>query len=198
LDGVYFMETLMPLNNLDALQQIHDLLAEKNVSWLVGGSCGLLLQGVTITEPPRDLDLYVDMETATGVNEALQMYATDQLQQSQTGIYKSLLSHYQVANVSIEVVGGFEVHAQNSHYKVEVDDFLDAFGVSYKLKDKHIGLMPLAHELVFNILRQRPDRYMAIAEKIRMNPAEYLTPLNKILERNTFSAEFLKMLTEML
>ncbi|MEX2460977.1 MAG: hypothetical protein WD469_06695 [Paenibacillaceae bacterium] len=192
------MKIVIPLNNLDAIQQIHDLLVEKHVSWLVGGSCGLLLQGVAIAVPPRDLDLYVDAESAIVVHEALQVYATDQLLQSQTGIYKSLLSHYQIANVSIEVVGGFEVHAQNSHYKVEVNDFLEAFGVSYEIKDRQIGLMPLAHELVFNMLRQRPDRYRAIVEKMRMNPGESFIPLNKILERNTFSTEFVNRLNELL
>jgi hypothetical protein len=193
-----FMQISLPLENLEVLQQIHQLLAKKNVDWLIGGSCGLLLQGVELAQPPRDLDLYVDIEGAAAVHEALQAFATDQPLKSQTDIYVSLLSHYQMANVSIEVVGGFEVFAEHSHYKIEVGGFLTTFGVSYKIEGNPIGLMPLAHELVFNILRQRSDRYVAIAEKIRQNPNEYLTALNKILERNTFSLNFINKLNELL
>lgn len=192
------MKISLPLENLEALQKLHSLLAEKNAAWLVGGSCGLLLQGVELAQPPRDLDLYVDIEAAAAVHEALEEFATDRPVKSQTGIYVSLLSHYQMANVSIEVVGGFEVFAGHSHYKVEVNSLLATFDVSYKLLGKRIGLMPLAHELVFNILRQRPDRYLAIAEKIRLNPSEYLTALNKIVERNTFSADFMDKLNGVL
>lgn len=192
------MQISLPLENLEVLQQIHPLLAKKNVTWLVGGSCGLLLQGVTIAQPPRDLDIYVDTDAAAAVYEGLQSYATDQPLPSQTGIYFSILSHYQITNVSIEVVAGFEVITQRSHYKVEVKDFLAEFGVSYELSGKSFGLMPLAHELVFNILRQRSDRYRAIAEKMRLNPDEHLTTINKIMERNTFSADFVNKLKGLL
>jgi hypothetical protein len=185
-----FMKIVIPIENLQALEQIHAHLQAMNAPWLVGGSCGLLLQEVEIEKPPRDLDIYVDAKAAPVIYEALRMYATDQLMRSQTGIYVSVLSHFVIANVPVEVVGGFEVNAEQSHYKVEVGDLLEDFGVSYEMKSCQIGLMPLAHELVFNILRQRPDRYKAIADKMRMNSKQYLTPLIKILERNTFSQDF--------
>jgi hypothetical protein len=192
------MKMDIPAENLQALERIHSHLQTKNAAWLVGGSCGLLLQDVAIEQSPRDLDIYVDAKSAVVVFEALRIYATDQLVHSQTDIYVSLLSHFLIANVSVEVVGGFEVHAEQSHYQVEISDFLLSFGVSYDTKNCQIGLMPLAHELVFNMLRQRPDRYNAIAEKMRRNPNRYLTPLNKILERNSFSPNFIKKLNELL
>jgi hypothetical protein len=191
------MKIKIPAENLQALEQIHAQLHGKDAAWLVGGSCGLLLQGVVIEQPPRDLDIYVDAKAAAVVYEALQVYATDQLVHSQTGIYGSVLSHFLIDNVSVEVVGGFEVHAKQSHYQVEVS-FLESFGITYETRNCQIGLMPLAHELVFNMLRQRPDRYKAIAKKIRTNPNRYLTPLNKILERNIFSSDFIKKLNELL
>jgi hypothetical protein len=192
-----FMKIDIPLENLQALEQIHAHLLEKNVKWLVGGSCGLLLQEVEIELPPRDLDIYIDAKDAATVYDALQIYATDQLVHSQTGIYVSLLSHFLIANVSVEVVGGFEVHAEQSRYQVEVS-FLEAFGINYDTGNCQIGLMPLAHELVFNVLRQRPDRYLAIAEKMRTNPNRFLIPLNKVLERNTFNPDFIEKLNELL
>jgi hypothetical protein len=192
------MEIEIPAENLQALEQIHAHLQDKHITWLAGGSCGLLLQKVAITHPPRDLDIYVDTEDANLVYKALRSYATDQVKLSQTGIYRSVLSHFQIGNVLIEVVGGFEVHVEHSHYEVEISGFLDGYGASYDIKGRQIGLMPLAHELVFNVLRQRPDRYLAIAEKMRKNPSYYLTPLNKIVERNTFSPAFLNKIKELL
>jgi hypothetical protein len=192
------MKIDIPLEYLEALELIYIHLQAKNTTWLVGGSCGLILQEVAIEQHPRDLDIYVDAKAAAVVYEALRMFATDQLIHSQTGSYVSLLSHFRIANVSVEVVGGFEVHADQSRYLVEVNGFLESFGDSYNTKNYQIGLMPLAHELVFNILRQRPDRYKAIAEKMRTNPKKYLRPLNKILERNTFSPDFIKKLNELL
>jgi hypothetical protein len=188
------MEIEVPIENLQALEQIHAHLQEKHITWLVGGSCGLLLQEVPITLPPRDLDIYVDTEDARLVYKALRSYATDRLKLSQTDIYSSVRSHFQIGNVLIEVVGGFEVQAEHSHYGVEINGFLDGFGASYDIKGGQIGLMPLAHELVFNMLRQRPDRYLAIAERMGKNPSYYLTTLNKIVKRNTFSPAFLNKL----
>jgi hypothetical protein len=192
------MEIEIPIEILQALEQIHVHLQEKHITWLVGGSCGLLLQEVPIAQPPRDLDIYVDSEYARLVYKALRLYATDRLKLSQTGIYSSVRSHFQIGNVLIEVVGGFKVHAEHSRYGVEISGFLDDFGASYDIKGWQIGLMPLAHELVFNVLRQRPDRYLAIAEKMRTNLSYYLISLNKIVERNTFSPSFLNKLKELL
>jgi hypothetical protein len=186
----------IPKEILQAFELIQPLLQDKNVDWLVGGSTGLLLQGVPITHPPRDLDIYVDASSASVVYDTLHMYATDELIKSQTDIYVSTLSHFQIADVQIEVVGGFEVKSELSHYCVEISDLLFDYRVPYESKGHFIGLMPLAHELVFNLLRQRPDRYRVIAEKMRSNPSHYLSPLYKIMERNTFAPDFINRVKE--
>jgi hypothetical protein len=192
-----FMNNAISKELLQTLEQIHQLLHKKNVDWLVGGSCGLLLQGVDLVKPPRDLDIYVDAAGVSVLYDALLPFAIDPLVMSQTAIYSSILSHFQIDNIQVEVVGGFEVHALLSDYHVEVSHLLLKYGTTYSIGECKIGLMPLAHELIFNILRQRPDRYLAIADKMRNNPV-YLTPLNKILERNSFDPAFVKKLNELL
>jgi hypothetical protein len=196
--GSMLMNMNIPKEILQAIELIQPLLQDKNVDWLVGGSTGLLLQGVPIAQPPRDLDIYVDASSASVLYDVLQMYATDELIKSQTDIYISMLSHFRIANVQIELVGGFEVRVELSHYCVEISDLLFDYRVSYETKGYFVGLMPLAHELVFNLLRQRPDRYRAIAEKMRSNPLHYFTPLNKIMERNTFAPDFINRMNELL
>ncbi|MNW16650.1 hypothetical protein D3C71_2155640 [compost metagenome] len=58
--------------------------------------------------------------------------------------------------------------------------------------------MPLAHEFVFNILRNRPDRYLAIAVLIRNNPSKHLPLLSKLLARNEWSADLVAKMAEIL
>jgi hypothetical protein len=191
------MNLNIPDEILQALEIIETLLQETHVDWLVGGSTGLLMQGVPIFQPPRDLDIYVDASDAALVYDTLQLYAMDQLIQSQTDIYDSALSHFQMGKVQVEVVGGFKVRVGHSQYKVEVCDLLMDYKVLYGVTGKRIGLMPLAHEFIFNLLRQRPDRYLAIAEKMRSNPAVYLVPLNKIIERNIWAPDLINQINEL-
>jgi hypothetical protein len=193
-----FMKIEISKEILQALAQIRSLLHTKQVDWLVGGSCGLLLQEVDITQPPRDLDIYVDAVGASIIYDAMQPFAVDQLVRSHTTIYSSVLSHFHINHIQVEVVGGFEIQALQSDYRVEVSQLLLKYSTTYRVGECEIGLMPLAHELIFNILRQRPDRYLAIAAKMLSDSASYLTPLNKIIERNSFDPAFFKKLNELL
>ncbi len=189
----------IPVENLKALELIYSCLESEQIKWLVGGSCGLLLQTVPLEKPPRDLDIYVDAKDAALVYQVLRRFATDQLLYSETDIYSSLLSHYRIENVAVELVGGFEVHADQCVYQVEVSELLAEFRVDFvQSNGQMIGLMPLAHELVFNMLRQRSDRFEVIAAKMQTDFSKYLTPLIKIMKRNTFSPRFMKKLNELL
>jgi hypothetical protein len=190
---------LISPNIVQALEQIHSLTKGRKLDWLVGGSCGLLMQGVSLLKPPRDLDIYVDASVAPAIYEALKSYATDQLQYSKTDIYVSFLSHFRLLDVPIEIVGGFEVKAEQSAYKVDVSEIMLEFQVLQLIGDGiMIGLMPLAHELIFNLLRNRPDRYEAIASQMRTNPKYYLPALNKLLLHNTFSIHILTKINTLL
>jgi hypothetical protein len=189
---------LISLEISQALEQINTILKKKGMKWLVGGSCGLLLQGVSLLQPPRDLDIYVDKTAASIMYNTLRAYSIDSLQQSETDIYISLLSHFQIAHVPVELVGGFEVRAKQSLYRVEVEDVLYEYRIPVKLGMINYELMPLAHELIFNLLRDRMDRYTAIAIKMRSNPALYMPPLQAILKRNTFAPSLLTQINELL
>lgn len=58
--------------------------------------------------------------------------------------------------------------------------------------------MPLSHELVFNVLRARPDRYEATAAAILLNPNEHLPLLSKILTRNRLNMQHRSTLSGLL
>ncbi|GMX65222.1 hypothetical protein Elgi_44920 [Paenibacillus elgii] len=160
-------------------------------TWLVGGSTGLLLQGVQLAAQPRDLDLYADQRAAEDLHMALRRYATDEQTESETPIYRSMLSHYEMNGVKVELVGAFEVRAMDSEYRVEAEYLArtHALAVPYS-EGKTVRLMPLAHELVFNVLRDRPDRYEAIARVCQARePERHRLALDDLMARNRFSGE---------
>lgn len=193
---------LLPLSMNKTLTQISLLLRKLEVDWLVGGSCGLLLQGVDIGNQPRDLDIYVDTQGAMILYNALLPFATVPLAFNETEIYVSWLSHFLMEQVAIELVGGFEVKATDSHYKVDVSRLLTKYAITFHLNGGNsIKLMPLMHELIFNVLRNRPDRYLAIAETIRKqeeNGKVNISLLNQLIELNTFSPQVMRLLNQLL
>ncbi|MCP1307118.1 hypothetical protein [Paenibacillus tyrfis] len=168
--------------------------------WLVGGSTGLLLQGVELDALPRDLDIYADRRDAEALHIALRQYATDDQTESETLIYRSILSHYEMNDVKVELVGAFEVRAMDSEYRVEAEYLArtHALAVSHGVGET-VRLMPLAHELVFNVLRDRPDRYEAIARVCRVRePERHRLALNDLIARNRFSGELADRLRTLL
>ncbi|MGF7030461.1 hypothetical protein J2T17_001366 [Paenibacillus mucilaginosus] len=163
-------------------------------SWLVGGSTGLLLQGVPLAAPPRDLDLYTDRETAAELHGALLAWSVDKQEESATEIYRSILSHYVISGVNVELVGAFEVRTPESAYRVEAEYLRREHALTLRVGEgTEAGLMPLAHELLFNLLRRRPDRYEAIAAvMVRRRDGRELAALRELLSRNRFGGEALK------
>lgn len=192
----------------EAMITIHRALQQTTIPWLVGGSTGLLLQGIPLNRAPRDLDIYVDEQYAADMHHALSHFSVDEQVSSQTSIYRSTLSHYHIAGLKVELVGGFEVRSLNSEYIIEAS-YLYEHCASVCAMDPDqsamgqdhvpIRLMPLAHELLFNVLRDRPDRYEAIAGFCRqVNRADHLRMMEELIRRNRIDAEVIQRIRELL
>jgi hypothetical protein len=176
------------LQTIETLNQ--QLLLAQSSRWLIGGSCGLLLHNVDIQRSPRDLDLYVDGIDIAPVHAALQAYAVDTPAYNETPIYASILSHYDIHGDRVEVVGDFRVHALESTYCVEAAYLWENHRTTVLLTSLYsVNIMPLAHELLFNLLRDRPDRYEAIAQVMRSQSDKHMPALLDLLERNNWGNE---------
>jgi len=149
--------------------------------WMLGGSCGLVLQGVPLGREPRDVDIYADEPDAKQLQEQWNPYATDAPEWNATSTYHSLLSHYQICGVPIELVGQFIVTTPQCQYNTIIRDALWNHRIIYNVDRFSIALMPLAHELVFNILRQREDRTASIAQVINAAPEQHIAAMNAVL-----------------
>lgn len=173
-----------------ALLEIAKVWSNEPYTWLLGGSCGLLLQGVELQQAPRDIDIYADIAAAQKLHRIAPGTVLDEPQVDKTGPYASLLSHYQVGECALELVGGFEIWARNSWYRVEIDRLLAEHAPCIQIGSYSVQLMPLAHELLFNVLRGRVDRYEAIAKQIRKQPHEHQSLMMLLSEQNVWTTRF--------
>lgn len=191
----------MILNKLPGLMKPLLILAESlnraELPWLLGGSCGLLLQGVELAKAPRDIDIYADTEAIEALHQELTLWSLDRPYLDEEGMYKSMLSHYQMEGYSVELVGGFTVSSHHSIYQVKVDNLLYHRAAESWIQDIPIRLMPLSHELVFNMLRGREDRYQAIAEVIREQPESHEELLKIIVSQNDWSQSHLSLIQQL-
>ncbi len=179
------------------LARLIELLSPASGSWLVGGSCGLLLQGVALSREPRDLDLYADEPLVAEIYNKLSTFAVDGPAFSRTDRYESTLSHFLIDNATVELVGGFKVRSMESEYEVEAEWTAAECARLYKLGGQSLLVMPLAHELLFNLLRERPDRYVPIAGHMKGNLSETET-LKELIRRNHISKRVVKQCSELL
>jgi hypothetical protein len=191
-------QIMLSASLLTAIEKVAGALRSEGAKWLLGGSCGLLLRGIPIQRNPRDLDFYFDADSEIMVYHALHGYAIDKPQYSQTDIYESTLSHYQLENIIVEGVGSFRVIAMESHYTVETAYMDKHFPFYEHIGNERIPLIPLAHELVFNILRKRPDRFEPIAAAMLADPQTHLPALQNLLSRNRLGQEALAQVEKLL
>ncbi|MFU1794820.1 hypothetical protein ACM1RC_13215 [Paenibacillus azoreducens] len=181
-----------------ALQQVSGALGKAGTCWLVGGSCGLLLQNVHLDAMPRDIDIYTDEIHVKELHKLLIEYSVDEPALSETSNYRSILSHYKLDGYLTELVGSFRVRTHGSCYDVLVDEMLLLEAVTADLEGTSIPLMPLGHELVFNVLRGRADRYEAIAAAMKANLPAHLPLLKRICNASSLSEQHIRQLEALL
>jgi hypothetical protein len=181
-----------------ALKIIDEAIRDDGLHWVVGGSCGLLLQRVALAAPPRDLDIYMDEAEMGRFHEKLAPYAIDGPALSETDRYRSILSHYDIAGVRVEAVGSFTVRCGLSVYRTEIRNVLLPYAPAAAAGGARIALMPLVHELVFNLLRGRPDRYEAIGEAMRRDVSAHLPLINRVLSHNSLDTPIVAEIARLL
>ena len=179
-------------------ERIHNTLAavikatqSSSAKWVVGGSAGLMLRGLPLSAEPQDLDIYCDDEDVETIYESLKAYALDEPTISITELYRSKLSHFLIHDVQVELVGGFQVKVSGNHYETMVRKLLIPFAEQIPFSERALpaAVVPLAHELWFNYLRNRRDRVELIVQAMAEAPVRHADALQAIEASNTFTAE---------
>ncbi|MCU6710022.1 hypothetical protein M6D81_15100 [Paenibacillus sp. J5C_2022] len=180
------MERDVGMNDVNRVQRALAAIAEAagRSKWVVGGSAGLLLRGLPLS--PNDVDIYCDDEDVASLHHALREYAVDQPEHSTTAIYRSRLAHYRIDGVFIELVGGFRVSALGCTYSIKVKELLIPYAHLVQLPEatEYVHVVPLAHELLFNVLRERQDRVTPIAAMMERDLKRHLPALEALEKDN--------------
>lgn len=152
--------------------------------WVVGGSAGLLLQGLPLS--PNDVDIYCDDEDIASLHNALREFAIDEPECSTTAIYRSRLAHYRIEGLVVELVGGFRVCAMGCSYSIKVKELLIPYAQLVQLPEarEYVPVVPLAHELLFNVLRERCDRITPIVAMMERDVKRHLPALEALEKDN--------------
>lgn len=157
-------------NVIRELGLISQHLNDKNqvLPWLVGGSTGCLLQGVALKREPNDLDIYTDQAYVHRLHERLEQWVTQPETFSATNRYTSYRSRYRIGGVEIELVADLSVQTnRDGTYRVQIHNLLKPGARQIHIRSETISVMPLEHELIFNLLRDRSDRFKPIARTIQ-------------------------------
>ncbi|MCD9021215.1 nucleotidyltransferase domain-containing protein [Cohnella silvisoli] len=174
---------------VSALALLAETLESCEARWVLGGSTALALRGARLERAPRDLDIYVDKESVSIIHDKLSQYAMDGPENNETERYHSILSHYHLAGSVVELVGDFRVSALQSLYTTEVSEFLFPNSDMIQVEGYKVPLVPLGHELIFNLLRERMDRASVVGELILRDPVKHLPLLQILLQRNHLSSD---------
>ncbi len=180
----------MPTGNpVSALRRLAELLEGCDARWVVGGSTGLALRGAKLERAPRDLDVYADREAIRAIHERLAAYALDGPADNETDRYRSVLSHYKLEDTIVELVGDFRIAARGSIYQTEVEMTLYPSGNPVDAEGMTVMLIPLGHELIFNLLRDRMDRAEVAGRLIAKDAERQLPLLRELIDRNRLAPD---------
>lgn len=176
-------------DSVTGLARLAQILDGCGARWVVGGSTGLALRGAQLDRAPRDLDIYADESSVWKIHDRLQADVIDGPVWSETERYKSMLSHYRLDSITVELVGQFQVEALDSRYVTEVDAVLFPLADRVELHTGVVQLIPLGHELIFNLLREREDRATAAARLIASHPERHMPIMQQLIARNVLSEQ---------
>lgn len=164
-------------------------LADVEVPWLIGGSTACLLQEVNLNVKPNDLDLYTDHVYVDELEHSLNSWKIDASHYSETNCYKSYLSRFRIGSFEMELVANLSVSTTDGQYHVEVTDILYPFATTVPMQNNIVTVMPLEHEFIFNLLRDRRDRFEPIADAIRRRGIDQRL-WQQLRQRNSFTDAF--------
>ncbi|WP_248756333.1 hypothetical protein [Paenibacillus sp. ATY16] len=186
----------------NSLAAIVRLLEGTRAEWVLGGSAGLMLRGLPLRDKPNDIDLYADDEDYDLIYERLKPYASDTKELSECGNYRSILSHFVIEGIPVELVGGFVVRSEGSRYITEVRKLLKPYSEQFVVKngqeELYVPVVPLAHELWFNKLRQREDRLQLIVDHYIKEESLHEAARLLLEQRNVFTLETKKQMNQRL
>ncbi len=134
--------------------------------WAVMGSTASVLQGICDYKPP-DIDLVTTRDGAYIMSGSLGGLGATvrQVDYSESDRYASHFGIFEVLGVKVEVMGDLVIRVADGH--IDATDHFARWSDKVRLihfEAHHIPVVPLEWQLVANVLLNRPERSIGIAD----------------------------------
>jgi hypothetical protein len=166
-----------------ALVRVAQVAPITEVRWLVGGSVGALLHGVPLPSPPHDLDIDTSREGALALEGLLQPYVIEPVSESDTPLYHDYLGKLSINGAQVELIGDLDIKQTEFTHHFRLTDWLWQKRALVEVDGLQVGLTPLEHQLILNIIRGREDKADQIAAFLRQHGAD-MDYLQETFERD--------------
>ncbi|MFW9853060.1 MAG: nucleotidyltransferase domain-containing protein [Candidatus Thorarchaeota archaeon] len=153
---------------IDVLKTLHSRLHETDITWIIGGSLALALEGLDVT--PRDIDLFTDKEGAYKIEE---LFAEFLVRNVSFSTKDNIRSHYGALNINgieVEIIGFIEFQNEDGTWYGgrELEDVKWIF----KLDNIEIPLMKLESQLKGYKRIGRKSRITLIEDWLKSNTSK--------------------------
>ncbi len=168
---------------LAAIVTIAKSSAASGVRWLVGGSVGSVLHGVEIGTKPNDLDIDTTGEGSLSLEALLSRYVQEPLAFSETSLYRNHFGRLNICGVKVDLIGDLDVKHPAFVHRFRITPDVWCKRAIILIDGFQVGLTPLEHQLILNLIRGREDRIQPIASYLRRHGPDW-----EFLEQ-TFAAD---------
>lgn len=171
--------------------------AGSGIEWLVGGSVGAILHGVQLDAPPRDLDIDTTGPGAYSLEARLSEYVQEAVTLSETPLYRNYFGCLKIDGVEVDLVGDLDVKHKSfaHHFRITPEVWHKRTVVD--VGGFEVGLTPLEHQLILNLIRGREDRTRPIAGYLRRHGPDW-EYLEQVFAADNAPADFRRRVMDLL
>ncbi|WP_128894452.1 hypothetical protein [Longirhabdus pacifica] len=180
------------------IDKLDRCLKPQGVHYVIGGSSSLMLQHVELNQHPNDVDVYVAESDVLKAHDALKSYAIDTPRIIENGMFRSNMSGYVIHNMLVELVGGFQITTSATKFALIIDRDHPYHVSEVYVLGKRIAITSLAYEFVFNVIRERADRYIPIVQKMNKQMELHHDDLQRMLQHHIISMEHKNKISQLI
>lgn len=153
---------MIPLKPITVLKKIHDDLKDRDVNWVVVGSLGLALRGISLE--PYDIDIMTDRRGAYEMQRIFSKFVTKPIALRTSEKIQSHFGSLEIDGVKVEIMGDFQIRLPDGTWESPVN--LEVFKETASVEGMQVPVLSLEFEYRANLKLGRTDKAEMIRKRI--------------------------------
>ena len=104
-------DEMVPQTHLKVLRKLYERLKDSDINWVVTGSLGFALQGVSIE--PHDIDIQTDREGAYRIEQLFSEFVVRSVQFKESERIRSYFGTLMIDGIKVEIMGDIQKKVNN-------------------------------------------------------------------------------------